>query len=135
MQRRKRGSAAIPIPGLPGNITMGAKIKSLLFLAAAMTGVLQQAIAQQSTVVRIPHVSAPPKIEDFIHGNRRHEGLRIAEFRQRKPQDGAPSSQGTTAFLSFDDRNFYAVFVCKADPRTLRAHLAKRENIAGDDAV
>jgi hypothetical protein len=51
------------------------------------------------------------------------------------PQDGAPVSQPTTAYLSYDDRNLYVAFVCKDDPALIRANIAKRKDILTDDRV
>src|SRR5215510_12447360 len=102
----------------------------ILFLAG-----LKLAAAQEKTGIRIPHVSRPPKLEDFITGQKREAELEISDFRQREPQDGTPVSKPTTAFLSYDDHNLYVIFICKADPHTLRAHMTKRDQISGDDAV
>ncbi len=84
------------------------------------------------TPVRANHV---PKLEDYLNENAEPPGLKITEFLQREPHDGAPVSQETAAYISYDDRFIYVAFICKADPRTLRAHMVKREDIAGDDAV
>ena len=85
--------------------------------------------------VRIPKVSRPPKLEDFLNGVPREAGARVTDFRQREPRDGRPASQETLAYLSYDDRNVYVVFVCKDEPGNMRAHMAKREQISGDDRV
>jgi hypothetical protein len=51
------------------------------------------------------------------------------------PTDGAPVTQPTTAYLSYDDSNLYAAFVAKDDPRLIRARVAKRKQIMTDDRV
>src|SRR5580765_6546144 len=107
---------------------------STLFCAFVFLSTLKM-MAQEKQSIRVPRVDRVPRLEDFVSGNPDGAALKITDFRQRKPLDGAPSSQATTAFLSYDDRNLYVVFVCKADPRTLRAHMVKREDIAGDDSV
>jgi hypothetical protein len=85
-------------------------------------------------VVRIPRVSQPPKLEDFL-GEHTGPETKVTGFKQRDPQDGAPVSQPTTAYLSYDDKNLYVVFVCKDEPGKVRAHLSKREDIFSDDWV
>lgn len=111
---------------------------SLVFCALMFLATLKM-VGQESATIRIPHVDHPPQLEDFISGGSSQSGfqsgLKITDFRQRKPRDGSPASQATTAFLTYDDHNLYVAFVCKADPRTLRAHMARREDIADDDAV
>ncbi len=90
---------------------------------------------QQRLVLRIPRVSIPPKIEDYIDGRSRSEDLKVTGFRQREPQDGVPITQETTAYLSYDDKHLYVIFVCKDEPGKVRAHMSKRENTGNDDAV
>lgn len=59
----------------------------------------------------------------------------ITDFRQRDPGDGVPASQRSAARLAYDARNLYVGFVCNDDPAKIRAHMAKREDILGDDQV
>ncbi|MCC6862664.1 MAG: carbohydrate binding family 9 domain-containing protein [Bryobacterales bacterium] len=75
----------------------------------------------------------PPRLEDYLDGPSRAGA--ITEFRQREPGDGAPASRETAAYLSYDDRNLYVVFVCKDQPSLVRARMSKREAIDNDDAV
>ena len=91
-----------------------------------------QAARQRIEIVR---VSAPPKLEDYLAGERRG-GTRIEGFLQRDPGDLTPVSETTEAFLSHDDDTLYAVFVCRtAKPSTIRARMARREAVFGDDHV
>jgi Domain of unknown function (DUF5916)/AMIN domain len=85
--------------------------------------------------LRIPRVSVRPRLSDFLEGTAREAEARVEDFVQRTPGDGVPVSQPTTAYLSYDGENLYAVFVCVEDPRLVRGHMAKRESIGGDDRV
>lgn len=85
--------------------------------------------------IHIPRVSTPPKLADYLEGRTRPDELKLTGFAQREPQDGTPVSQETVAYISYDDKNFYAVFVCKDEPGKVRAHMNKRENTDGDDLV
>src|SRR5690242_2077664 len=85
-----------------------------------------------STTRRIPRITRAPKLAEFLAGHGREDMAKIADFRQREPKDGAPASQATTAYVAYDDAQFYAVFVCKDQPSRVRAHLSRRDNIAGD---
>src|SRR5207247_2185667 len=78
--------------------------------------------------------TAPPYLKSLHHVPFEAEG-RIAEFRQRDPGDGVPVSKTTTAFVSYDDKNLYVTFLCEDEPAQIRAHLTRREAIAGDDQV
>jgi len=59
----------------------------------------------------------------------------ISDFRQREPSDGVAASEATTAYVCYDDTHLYVVFVCKAQPGTVRAHLGRRDAIGEDDQV
>ncbi len=92
-------------------------------------------IAGPRAMIAIPRVSRAPRLEDFLHGMPREAEAPVAGFRQREPGDGTPVSQETSAYLSYDDKNLYVVFVCKDEPGKVRAHLSKRDDISSDDQV
>ncbi len=119
----------------------------LLVALAAPRTAGQSSVAQESAArtsneavqsvpasLRIPRVSRAPKIDDFLEGGT-PVGILVTGFRQREPGDGQTVSQPTTAFLSYDDKNLYVAFLCKDEPGKVRAHMAKREDIASDDQV
>ncbi|MBI1834834.1 MAG: hypothetical protein HYR92_03565, partial [Burkholderiales bacterium] len=83
----------------------------------------------------IPRAATPPQLSAYVDSVPASAGLMMHDFRQRVPADGQPASRETRAFLSYDDAYFYAVFVAKDDPDLIRARIAKRENIEGDDLV
>src|SRR6185436_10241439 len=85
--------------------------------------------------IRIPRVSRPPKLEDFLKNTPREAEARVSGFRQREPHDGEPSTHPTTGYLSYDDKNVYVVLDCKDEPGQVRAHMSKREDIFNDDVV
>jgi len=104
---------------------------------------------QPARIVQISRVSSPPHLDQFLdhrhtEGGPRHRsietgegglGVVVTDLRQREPGDGTPVSQPTTVYLSYDDQNLYAVFVCRDDPAKVRASIARREEISRDDAV
>jgi len=93
----------------------------------------QRTVAEVSRL-RVPKVSRPPKLSDFLSDTPREAEALVAGFRQNEPGDGTPVSQSTAAYLSYDDRNLYVVFVC-ADRAGARGHMAKREELGDDDIV
>ncbi|MGE5361943.1 MAG: DUF5916 domain-containing protein [Bacteroidales bacterium] len=88
-----------------------------------------------SPSLRIARLTSEPKLDDFLDGESPDGMTRITGFLQREPTDGAPISRDTVVYLGYDNRNLYAVFVCKEDRGVVRAHMAKRESIMGDDIV
>src|SRR5215467_7763701 len=85
--------------------------------------------------VHVPKIASPPRIEQFLGGASRSDMKRIDDFRQRQPGDGVPVSRKTSAWIGYDNTNFYAVFVCESPPGQTRARMAKREDIFSDDVV
>ncbi len=85
--------------------------------------------------VDIPKVSTAPTLNDYLDGRQRSEELRISEFSQRDPYDGEPAISPTTAYISYDDKNIYAVFVCKDAAGKARAHIGRRDDLTGDETV
>jgi hypothetical protein len=107
----------------------------ILLFACAQTGLHAQGEIPETQLrtLRIPRVSRPPVLDDFLKGVPREAELTVTDFRQNQPGDGVPVSQPTTAFLSYDDKNLYVAFICKDDPKLIRARLAKHDQIMTDD--
>jgi Domain of unknown function (DUF5916)/Carbohydrate family 9 binding domain-like len=90
--------------------------------------------------INIPRVTSPPRLEDFLQmkPDPAWEGklVKVDHFIQRVPSDGEPASQRTEAYLGYDDKNLYAIFVCfDTEPRKIRARLSRREDVFDDDTV
>jgi len=89
--------------------------------------------------VNIPRLPRAPSLDDFL--NMKPEGevalqmAKVTGFSQRNPHDGEPVSEQTEAYLGYDQKNFYAAFVCFDDPKKVRARLSPREDIFDDDQV
>src|SRR5437899_11331598 len=108
--------------------------------AVALCGITLSVAAIAQTVaqikdVQVPRISRPPALEDFISGGGRSDMKQIDDFRQRQPGDGVPVSQKTSAWIGYDERSFYAVFVCQVSAGQLRARLSRREDLLGEDLV
>lgn len=106
----------------------------LLSLGAAMLGSAQPPAVGRPTF-HIQYTTHAPRIEELLGGAPATAGPATADFRQRQPRDGEPTSQDTAAYLLYDDRNLYVVFVCKDEPDKIRAHMSRRDAISDDDKV
>ncbi|UCF37593.1 MAG: carbohydrate binding family 9 domain-containing protein, partial [Acidobacteriota bacterium] len=61
---------------------------------------------------------------------------KVTGFTQRLPRDGQPVSQRTEAYLAYDDKHFYAVFLnFDTNPELIRGRMTPRESFRGDDKV
>ena len=124
-------------------------MRFFLLLGAFVVAAPRSQAQQPARIVQISRVSSPPHLDQFLdhrhtEGGPRHRsietgegglGVVVTDLRQREPGDGTPVSQPTTVYLSYDDQNLYAVFVCRDDPAKVRASIARREEISRDDAV
>ncbi|HEY7095523.1 MAG TPA: DUF5916 domain-containing protein [Terriglobales bacterium] len=68
-------------------------------------------------------------------GEAAQQMVRVTGFVQRNPHDGQPASQRTEAYLGYDEKNLFVVFVCFDDPSKVRARMSRREDIFADDNV
>src|SRR5712664_1477277 len=116
-------------------------ILEIIIVCAAGTRVSAQVTtppppdAAKIPLSKIPRVHRAPQLEDFLENRPREAELTVTDFRQNTPGDGTPATESTTAYLSYDDKNFYAAFVCHDKADEVRAHLSKREASDQDDAV
>src|SRR5713101_6053610 len=115
-------------------------VLGILLVFAAATRISAQVPAPPPDTAKIPLSKIPrvhraPKLEDFLENRPREAELAVSDFRQYLPGDGAPASEPTTAYLSYDDKNLSVVVVCRDEPGQVRAHLSKREDSDQDDGV
>ncbi len=114
----------------------------VLLLVWSATACLWAAAEQagQRLVLVIPRVERAPQLEDFLemkpNGEMAGRLAKVEGFIQREPSDGAPSTQRTEAYLGYDDKNLYIIFIAfDSAPNKVRARMTRRENIWEDDKV
>jgi hypothetical protein len=87
----------------------------------------------------IPRLQRAPALEDFLtmkpQGEIAPQMAKVTGFTQRSPHDGQNVSEPTEAYLGYDQKNLYVVFVCFDNPREVRARMSRREDIYDDDQV
>ncbi|MEX0901768.1 MAG: DUF5916 domain-containing protein [Pseudohongiellaceae bacterium] len=88
----------------------------------------------------IPLIDQEPELGDFAGMTPAtalaRDMVRVSDFVQREPADGQPPSQRTDVYLGYDQSTLYAVFLAfDTEPGLIRANMASRENIGGDDSV
>lgn len=107
------------------------RMATRLCVAAMMGG----CTAAGAEVLHVPRAAKPPVLDDYVGAVPPDAGLAVSGLRQFEPGDGTPASRDTTVYLSYDDKHLYAVYVCKDDPKLVRARIARRDDLFGDDAV
>lgn len=105
----------------------------VLTVACAAPALAAERGTDDAKTIRIGRVEAAPRLDDYIGG--KGPGVAVEGFVQREPGDLTPVSEPTTAFLSYDNDNLYVAFVCRANPSSIRARMARRESIFEDDWV
>lgn len=103
--------------------------------SAAAAMILASSMAMAADKLQIPRAKHAPVLADYVAGIPADAGVEVSGFRQFEPGDGEPSALETKAYISYDENNLYVVFVCKDDPKLVRARIARREDLPGDDAV
>lgn len=117
------------------------RIVSTLLLLSGLAGFATGANAAENPGdVVIPQLSRVPSFADFPNmapGTAlAREMTRVSDFVQREPSDGREATQRTEVYLGYDRENLYAIFLAfDSNPELIRANLASRENIGGDDSV
>lgn len=91
-------------------------------------------------VLTIPRIAQEPSLEEFVSmepaGGVAATMAHAENFTQSDPIDGDPATQRTDAYLGYDLKNLYIVFVCRdTDPDKIRARMTRRENAFDDDFV
>jgi len=87
----------------------------------------------------IPRLEHAPSLDDFLtmqpQGETALHMAKVTGFTQRNPHDGEPVTEPTAAYLGYDQKNLYVVFVCFDNPHQVRARMSRREDIFDDDQV
>jgi hypothetical protein len=114
--------------------------KFKLPLVAALLLAFTPFLSAAPPVIQIPRIDTPPTLSDFETmqpdarvGSRM---VKVTGFIVRDPADGAEPTQNTDAYLAYDDKNLYAVFICwDKEPEKIRARMTRREDIFSDDSA
>ncbi|MBZ5721733.1 MAG: carbohydrate binding family 9 domain-containing protein [Acidobacteriia bacterium] len=119
------------------------KVLLLIGVLCSAVGMAQNAPqpnrAKSSSTLIIPRLARAPALEEFLsmhpEGEVATAMAKVSGFVQRDPHGGQPASQPTEAYLGYDQKNLYVVFVCFDDPGKVRARMSRREDIFSDDNV
>ena len=89
---------------------------------------------------KVPQLSRGLRLSDFVGMKPKPELegqlTEIDDFVQNTPKDGAAATQKTVAYVGHTSTALYVAFMCfDTNPKLIRGHLARRENILTDDTV
>ncbi len=121
-----------------------AKLISLLLFFCCYSGATAQTAddgksdavpAEKSRPVVVPKFERPPTIDGRLDEEVWKTAARFTDFVQTEPGDRTPPSKETIAYMGYDETNLYIGFFCFDEPDKIRATVAKRDNVGGEDYV
>ena len=84
--------------------------------------------------VRPPRTETAPSIDGQLDDAIWHNAVRITEFVQQRPLDGAPATEATEVYIAYDSTNIYLGFYAHyADPSIVRSNRTDRDRAFVDD--
>jgi len=91
--------------------------------------------ASKDSPVFIPRFNAPPIVDGQINESEWSSATLFGDFLQTQPGDNVAPSGATEVLMGYDEKNLYIAFRVKQDRDTVRANLARRDQIFNDDYV
>src|SRR6266849_3278564 len=90
---------------------------------------------EKAQPVRLPVFEKPPVIDGKLDDDVWKQAVVLKDFYQVQPGDNIAPSKPTEVMLGHDAKFLYIAFHCYDEPDTVRANIAKRDNIFDDDYV
>jgi hypothetical protein len=85
--------------------------------------------------VTIPKFAASPVIDGRLDDEVWQQGAVLTDLIQTSPGDNIAASQKTEVYLGYDEKHFYIAFKCWDEKDKIRATVAQRDAIFGEDNV
>ena len=85
--------------------------------------------------VTIPKISAAPVIDGKPDEESWRSAAIFKDFYQTNPGNNVAPSKRTEAYVMYDEKNLYVAFRCWDEKDKIRATVAKRDNVFGEDNV
>jgi len=90
---------------------------------------------EKAQPVRIPRFEKPPVIDGKLDDEVWKTAAVFKDFYQTNPGDNIAPSKPTEAFIGYDSKFLYFAFHAYDDPSKVRATIAKRDQVFGEDNV
>ncbi len=85
--------------------------------------------------IKIPKTETPPTIDGKPDEDSWKNAAVFKDFYQTYPGDNTAASKPTEAYVMYDEKNLYIAFKCWDDKDKIRATIAKRDEVFGEDNV
>ena len=90
---------------------------------------------EKAKPVVIPRLTKPPVIDGKLDPEEWKEAVVLKDFYQFNPGDNTAPTKPTEAFLGYDSKFLYLAFYCYDEPDKVRASVAARDQVFGEDNV
>jgi hypothetical protein len=90
---------------------------------------------RKESAVKIPRFETPPVIDGQLNEAIWRSAAVFGDFVQTQPGDNVKPTHPTEFMMGYDAKNLYLAFRVKQDRKTVRATVARRDNIFNDDYV
>src|SRR5579885_2838287 len=90
---------------------------------------------EKAQPVTVPRFDAPPVIDGKLDDAVWKKAAVFKDFYQTNPGDNVAPTAPTEAYIGYDSKFLYLGFHCYDDPSKVRATVAKRDNVFGEDNV
>lgn len=85
--------------------------------------------------MRVPRFDQSPVIDGKLDEPVWQQAATFKDFYQISPGDNIAASKPTIAYMGYDERHLYLAFYCFDEPDKIRASVASRDNVFGEDNV
>ena len=102
-------------------------------ISAGKTGIVIP--PEKTKPVAIPKIAVPIAIDGKIDEEAWKQAAVFKDFYQTYPGDNSAPSKPTEAYIMYDERHLYIAFKCWDERDKIRASVAKRDSVFGEDNV
>lgn len=118
-----------------GNTTEAAKtVASTAVKSGSVTDPPSKYVPKNAPV-RIPHSESAPVIDGLLNDGIWQNAALFGDFIQTQPGDNVAPKHHTEFMMAYDSKHLYMAFRAKQDRNTIRATVARRDNIWNDDYI
>ena len=105
--------------------------------AASAADTVKRAIVppEKAKPIVVPRFDKPPVIDGKLDDEVWKHAVVLKAFLQTYPGDNIAPSKPTEVMIGYDARTFYMAFHCYDEPDKVRATVAKRDQVFGEDNV
>ncbi|HEX8734885.1 MAG TPA: DUF5916 domain-containing protein [Pyrinomonadaceae bacterium] len=90
---------------------------------------------EKAEPIKIVKFAAPPVIDGKLDDEAWKNAQVLKDFYQTYPGDNIAPSKPTEVMLGYDEKNLYIAFRCFDEKDKIRASVAKRDSVTGEDNV